>query len=331
MRRGFTIAELLVAVGIFALVSALMFGALFGATEVFRRGEAARQAGDEATTVLTALRADLARMVPPRIRDGGPAPEAGWLHAAVDDPAGNVVLSFVIENPDLLTIGSDGEKARQIVTWFVSNAGTPGDASDDQLRRVINTWSPTGGDRNKARDPQPTDGDVITSGVLHFSSWLTVPGNEPAHGAFFRRVKTDGQPDWEQRNPAGDAVLPPWRSEEFDTCPAGWAPGMPYWSTPDAIRIALVLTGGGRFATRGTLVQDNDATVRVSGIKALPTIYGSQLRIENEWVRYSDFRNGLLTISQDGRGALRSDKVTHNGRPAVFAGQPFSLVLALPR
>ena len=68
---------------------------------------------------------------------------------------------------------------------------------------------------------------------------------------------------------------------------------------------------------------------RVSGIKALPTTGGSLLRIGDEWVRYDDFRGGRISGLR--RGQLRSTDANQGDRSLILAGQPFSLVVALPR
>jgi prepilin-type N-terminal cleavage/methylation domain-containing protein len=326
--RGFTLIEMLVSISIFVVASGLMFGALFGATDVFRRGEAARQSGDEAMAVLAKLRSDLSRAVPITIRDGRPAPEAGWTYLAVRDAAGNCVLSFVIENPDPVATGADGKQARQIVTWFVDDPGTPNDASDDHLRRAVFPWNPQGA-RGSARSPTARAGELVTIGCLHFGVWAEL-------ALTHRQVSTGPTIGWEASH------VPPYQPEpgnpgHIDSGELVGAVGSPnaFYPQPDALRISLVLTGGGRFATRGTLVTDinnaTDLTARISGIKALPTISGSLLRIGDEWVRYDDFRKGQVTINATGRGALRSTASPHNNRPTVLAGLPFSLVVALPR
>lgn len=346
MRRAFTIIELLVSIGIFAISSALMFGALFGATEVFRKGEAARQAGDEATAVIAALQEDLSRAVPIRLRDGEPAKEWGRV-IAESNPAGNCRFSFVVENPDRAQVRWISLPApstsrvlvgmRKWVVWYVESAATAGATqADDLLVREEWDLSEDGtvvdklGVKWTAASQDPLRIDVVTRGCLHFGVWLEMA---EAH-----RVVLPGTsgPDfrWESTN-SNEEVLP-FRGTAFDThkeIPAS-ASFAAFYPQPDALRVSLVLTGGGRFATRGTLVSDisaTDTTARVSGIKALPTISGSLLRIDNEWVRYDDFRNGQVIVRSDGRGALRSTATGHSGRPTVFAGQPFSLVVALPR
>jgi len=347
---AFTIIELLVSIGIFVVSATLMLGAMFGATDVFRKGEAARQAGDEATAVIAALQEDLTRAVPSRLRDGAPAPEWGrlWTRAGSD---GNCMLGLVVENPDRSQLRwidrptSPPVKAlvgvRKWVFWQVLPSSAVGaSAADAVLQRE--EWDITEDGTvldvagNSMSGPgslqTPLRREVITRGCLHFGVWI-----ELAEAHRMMAVGTNG-PDfrWESQV-IGEEVFP-FSGSTFDTRQqqGGGSTGYPpFYPQPDALRISLVLTGGGRFATRGTLVRDipdaTATTARISGIKALPTTGGSLLRIDNEWVRYDDFRGGQVTIRSDGRGALRSTASAHSGRVTVLAGQPFSLVVALPR
>ena len=334
--RAFTIIELIVSIGIFVVSATLMFGALFGATDIFRKGEAARQAGDEATAVIAALQEDFSRAVPIRLRDGKPAPEWGRLYARAQGD-GNCILSFVIENPDRSQVRwineSDPVKKRLLgvrswVVWEVV-AGAGGTPADAELWREEWDLSEDGQIYDSAGNPQgagstPRKDELVTRGCLHFGVWAEVA---QAH----RLVKAGGNgPEfaWESRDPNEEVI--PFVNDDFDTNRTAGTP--PFYPQPDALRVSIVLTGGGRFATRGTLIDNLGATdtdARISGIKALPTTSGSLLRIGNEWVRYDDFRGGKISGMQ--RGALRSTASGHTGRPAVFAGQPFSLVVALPR
>lgn len=350
MSRGFTIIEILISISIFVVSATIMMGALFGATEVFRRGEASRQAGDEATAVIAALQEDLSRVVPVRLRDGRPAPEWGRIFAEAVPPTGNCLFSIVIENPDRsqvrwVDVNNDGQNdtvvgVRQRVDWFVVAGADP--SADALVRKVWDLGddgsvidadpTPSKNDPDYATDDALSPGavynprarDVVTRGCLHFGVWIELA---QAH----RKVTGTSGPQfgWE-----ASTILPyvaPVMAIDTGQTVTGVTT---FYPQPDALRISLVLTGGGRFATRGTLVRDmnnSESTARISGIKALPTTSGSLLRIENEWVRYDDFRSGQITIRSDGRGALRSAAAAHTGRVTVLAGQPFSLVVALPR
>jgi prepilin-type N-terminal cleavage/methylation domain-containing protein len=344
--RGFTLVEIIVSIAIFLVASTVMLGALFGATDVFRRGEAARQAGDEATAVLATLQEDLSRAVPVRLREGKPAREWGRVYSQVGQ-AGNCLLALVIENPDRAQVRwVPNETApdrklvgmRKRVVWRVIPGSDPdATAADDLL--VREEWDITANGQVISNDPAngypgvawPTDDnaiplreDIITRGVLHFGVWIELPqlhrlieadpaGNGPVIG-------------WESTS----AAVLPFTGETFDSNVLETRASPPFYPQPDAIRISLVLTGGGRYAVRGSLagpIQGDSA--RIAGIKTLPTVAGSVLRIGSEWVRYTDFRgnrvNGLL------RGQLRSAESNHASGTVVLAGQAFSLVAALPR
>lgn len=322
MRRAFTLVEILVSIAIFAVASTLMFGALFGATEVFRRGEAARQAGDEATAVLAALHEDLSRAVPIRLRDGKPAGEWGRIRAEVMGASGSCHLRLVIEGPDRGRVRWEGSGStatvvgvRQQVDWFVDDNGTA-DPADDELVREVQDL----GDGGQVI-ASTLRSEVITRGCLHFGVWAEVA---QAHRIV---AASPSGPDfrWESSDPSEEVV--PFRARPFDT--AVFETQIDAYPQPDAMRISLVLTGGGRFATRGTLVQAGGSDWRITGIKALPTIGGSLLRVGNEWIRYGDFRGGVLREVQPTQ--LRSQAGPRNRGDTVLAGQSFSLVVALPR
>ena len=340
-RQGFTIIELLVSIGIFVISSALMFGALFGATEVFRKGEAARQAGDEATVVISALQEDLSRATPIRLREGVPAAEWGRVYATVD-PDGNCLLAMVVENPDRAQVrwvpdDTDPDRIlvglRKRVVWFVQPGTSPNATSaDDELVREEWDISANGQVVDAAGDPVnwPTDAtktplrrDVVTKGCLNFSVWIELA---QAHRTVASGIGGP-YPAWESTT---ERVLPFKGGGAFDTHELETRAPPDFYPQPDALRISLVLTGGGRFATRGTLIDASGTdNWRISGIKALPTITGSLLRIGNEWIRYNDFRKGVLSGVQPAQ--LRSQPGTRTRGETVLAGLPFSLVVALPR
>lgn len=334
---GFTLIEILVSIGIFLVSSTIMLAALTGATETFRRGEAGRQAGDEATTVLAALQEDISRATPVRIRDGQPAKEWGRL-VATAGAAGNCRLELVIENPDRSQMRWVGPAANRIfvgvrkkVVWYVDPGNDPSSPEDDAL--VRQEWDL--GDNGQVMDADtstlavdPLLNQVMTRGCLHFSVYLELG---QAH-----RPVTSGT-----SGPVIDWVggQPPYAGSTFDTWQllqpqdASGAPlGPTFWPQADAIRVAMVLTGGGRYITRGYTagpMAAGDKQARITGIKALPSVNGSMLRIGNEWVRYGEFRNNTLTDMI--RGDLRTTDTAWGNRTPVFAGQMFSLVAELPR
>lgn len=194
---------------------------------------------------------------------------------------------------------------------------------------------------------------VLTQGCLHFSVWVAlndIPGMQ-------RPKDTRGQPDWEQIDANGGTKLGPWsrsingggQAEVYDTRPQGYVPPtanngavVPKPPFPSAIRLSFVLTGGGRFAPRGTLqtpLPDSAGAVemRYTGINNLPSAPGSMVRIDDEWIAYQRISGGRLFVEDHtpelgpGRGARRSQVKTHERGATIRVGQSYSLVRAIPR
>lgn len=208
-----------------------------------------------------------------------------------------------------------------------------------------NTNARTGTGNAGTTETEPLIVDVpaatLTQGCLHFSVWLALqdmPDMKRPRGA-------DYKPDWEQRTTdLSSTRLGPWNDEAYDTRPRGWTPQLPLNAAPfpTAARFSVVLTGGGRFVPTGTLLDplDNTATVpisfRVTGLKSVPTIPGSMIRVGNEWIAYSGYVNGSIKVDaavdpEAKRGARRSAIAAHEQRDRVWMGQAYSLVRSLPK
>ncbi|MEK7414780.1 MAG: hypothetical protein AAB263_15810 [Planctomycetota bacterium] len=332
-RRAFTLVEVLISIGIFLTISTVMLGALFGATEAFRRGEASRQAGDEATVVLSALQEDLTRAVPVRLRDGKPALEWGQMYASVTDAAGNCDLRVVIENSDhsqvrWVSTGAGTQTVvgvRKRVRWFVQADAT--DPTDPTKAALMREEAELGDNGAVVGTPVA---NVITRGCLHFGVWIELA---QAHRTV--TLGSDGPLiNWESSTApvlpfADDPGTAPNDPMPLDTSVQVSTGAAMIWPLPNALRVSLVLTGGGRYATQGTVIRSLGSDIRIGGIKALSTVTGSLLRIGNEWVRYDDFRNNLLTGVKPAQ--LRSTAHTISAQETALAGQFFSVVVALPR
>ncbi len=114
---------------------------------------------------------------------------------------------------------------------------------------------------------------------------------------------------------------------------------------PAAMRISVVLTGGGRFAPKGILTKNDHrrATPRspFRESRSLPTTPGSMLRIDHdptspgasttEWIGYTNYSGGKVTTTTQLRGARRTAKSTHEKGDVVRIGVTYSLVRSLPR
>lgn len=198
--------------------------------------------------------------------------------------------------------------------------------------------------------PNPTEplvvdvpASTLTQGCLHFSVWLALQDLQDMKRP---RDTLTHQPDWEQRTTdLSSTRLGPWTNEPYDTRPRGWTPQLPLNAAPfpTAVRFSLVLTGGGRFVPTGTLIDPLDSTgtvpvsFRVTGLKSVPTIPGSMIRVGDEWITYSGYVNGGIKVEvspdhpEAKRGARRSTIAPHAQREQVWMGQAYSLVRSLPK
>jgi type II secretory pathway pseudopilin PulG len=343
-RRGFTLIEILISIMIFIVVSAAMVGILMIATELFRRGEFSRAANDETVAVIGTIEDDLKHLVP--------SADGGWLYSSVlRNGTGNCMIAFAIANPDPTQIGSDGSNSRLLVMYWVD--------AQDQLRRgmsplVINNGDPTGqtcktnfvltiGANGTGAGPggMNSDNRVITRGCLHFGVWLANMG-DPTAPVPLQPAPASGI-DWERRDAgAHGSVLAPWIGQDYDTDIEVSPPTIPptYVPMPTAMRLSLVLTGGGRFAPRGSLISDTGTELRVSGIGALSTAPGAMIRIDPgaaggagpaEWLGYTNVTGERILTSSDLRGARRTASGTHAKGDLVRIGQTYSIVRSFPQ
>jgi type II secretory pathway component PulJ len=113
-------------------------------------------------------------------------------------------------------------------------------------------------------------------------------------------------------------------------------------SFPAAVLFTLSLSVG-RYAPQGTVVSDLGGSpdqIRVANLGALPLTPGSKVRIGTEWVEYSGYSSGVLTVmpaNQDpllplgGRGALRStQQATITRSMPVQWGPMYSMARTFP-
>jgi len=302
-RSAFTLIEIMVSIMIFVIVGGLMLGILLLASDLYRRGEASRSSNDEAVAVLAALDADLSRMVH--------ASDGGMFWAEVHDAAGNCLIAFKTAVRDSTTMTDQGRGARSLVVWWVDG---------DQLRRAEQPEPVQNPDPIPDADMDvlnnmlstPAQWPVLTTGCLHFGAALSFSAEERTSLA-----------DWRAR--ASNKLLP------VDGTPIhhGSSGTDPF---PSALLMTVALTGGGRFAAKGFVVSDDGTSIRIAGIKGLPTLPGSMVRIENEWVGYKGYANGIIacpTIAGEplvGRGQRRTTQAAHPVKAEVLVAQTYSLV-----
>jgi len=355
-----TLVEVLVALMIFSVVGGAMVGILLISTNIYRRGEFGRSANDESIAVLSAMDADLDRLVP---RSAG-----GWLYARVVDPSGDCLIAFTIRadetvRVDLATtagtgtqqvVSDTGAGARQVVVWWTTVQG-----SVRELRRQALPWDGTSDPQTEIYEKVRVFADwdnaarsgpilwtpgtnvptfpytVVTRGCIHLGAWLSFDGSDPTN--FPRRESPNGVPNWEIATSSGLQLRPRADGIPYDSNPLDPLTPAPPW--PQALRISVGLTGGGKFAPTGRVISDTGTQLRVVGLDgqavsagvALVRVGPEALSGEGEWILCSSVQGSLLNCDATGRGARRSEQTTHGRGEIVEVGRQFSMVRTLGR
>ncbi len=328
VRRGFTLIEILVSVMIFSVVSLAMVGILSMATNLFRGGESARAANDEAIAILSLIDSDLQRMVPAAAggfiytKVLGTKPD-GTLLADPDTVGGNMVLAFKIRNPDSSAITETGNKSHLIVMYWVDSEGT--------LNR----------DTDAAAD---SDGnDITTSDYLVARNIFSAAIKNPvARGCLYLGVDlsldtpTRSDLSWPNALPleSGSADELVFTTEKTSTLARDIFPA--------AIRLTLAITGGNRNATVGTYTGTDITGIRIAGVRQVPVANGSMARIGDvgknlvTWVEYDSFKSGILSY-QGGQPLARrrttstSSTQIHSRGDSVCFCPSYTMVRTFPR
>jgi prepilin-type N-terminal cleavage/methylation domain-containing protein len=340
MRRGFTLMEVLISVLIFSIVSIAMIGVLTGAVKIFRAGETARAAHDDAVAVLAQLDDDLALMVPPS--------DGGFLYARVHDtmvtdsftpdPYKSMVLAFKIRNPNPQAATADATSgfndtttanARLIVCWYVDKYGDLNRSTGPATEWYLNPVS---------TNPTPKEITVVAND-------LGIPGIISKKCLYFGVDLSLDQAGSTRQDLSWTNALPVGTSK-FCTEPNNQnAVPQPF---PRALRVTLTLTGGSRNLLTGSVVSDSPSGIKITGVGQVPLGPGAVARIGDpslansqvEWVTYDAAARGLLTLAGARPTAIRRTgfdatnnaiSITHSrGEPVVF-GSTYSLVRTLPR
>ncbi|MDA3963428.1 MAG: type II secretion system protein [Planctomycetota bacterium] len=327
MRRGFTLAEVLISLMILSVTATAMIGTLMAATRLFREGEVGRSANDTAMSVIGQLNQDLDSAIP--------STQGGDFYADVVDESqsGDCVVGWTIANPDPRTADVN---ARLFVLWGRDTQG-------DLRRRVFTNMN--GFNRSNVRSVL-SNGALITDDCEFFGAWLAGTKHNDSGTIVIARVPV--KDTWWQEVAENSSVNPGFPTQPqigqptaFDT-----RSGFTY---PSAVRVVLLLDGGNRNAKRGivtTKLDPDDTQIPVAGLQGLPTVPGSVLAIGDGQVRelvgYSSFAGNIVQVTQDpsrgpvemssgiGRGVYRSPALSHIRGTEVRSCRQFSLIKALP-
>lgn len=349
-RPGFTLVEVLLALLILSVMSIAMIGTLATGTRLFRDGEMARAANDEAMAVLARFAGDLERAVPPASYRGGVA--GGHCYAWARPGSADSVVGWTVVNPDPTRapdVGDDGRLAweRVFVLWGRHSG-------DGTLRRAVLASAaevvPPGSTARPAHlDSLLAQGSQVTDRCFHFSVWLAgtwragdaEPALVPKHD--WQAMTTGGSGTVTAEPRAGD---PPYATRAGD-------------GYPGSLHLRLLLGGKGGTGKEGIVVAPVAAdanSIRIAGIDGLPTAPGSVLLIgateaeplDYEIVGYGAASGGRIRVSgggivgitgvdaaggdtDSGRGLFRSVAAEHPRGAGVRSCRQFNLITTLPR
>ncbi len=306
-RRGFSLVEILVATGIFAMVSVAMIGIYSTATELVRLGESRRAAADEAVATLAMLDDDLARITPPEA--GGffltqmpPTSVLGW------DPGGSMVLAFTISDRERATTRTITATPQRLVLWMADAQGRlwrcEAPAPDPGQRfALVESWFGVLTGNNSTTD---FVGSTSVGGTTR-----SVMVQPIAQGCLLLSVNVFQ---------SGATTLQPTDDNAWITEKSSLVPDTKPF--PEALRISLAFNASGALVQRGRLIPTGTDTFRLSGLKNIGS--GSWLRVTTpppatvEWIRANPGPSGIFTrdVTQDGekwRTARHPDLMTLRG------------------
>ena len=262
------------------------------------------------------------------------------------DHANNLVRIELGHVSDLYTITANGTPlAMNINALLAHAAGREGMAASETLANLMMSAAERTTLDNTANLVARR---IVTRGALHFS--VSAIGTTRADGTVDRIPVANSW--WLLgENPFGSTIALPTAPQpdvDYYTSGESFSVGSITYinAYPSAVRVNLMLTGGGRFTHEGVVVADDGADqLRVSAMRSMSASPGSYLRIENEIVGFHGRNGTSLLINQSwddgplditettGRGALRSS-VPAGGHPAgtrVYAGRQYTLIRPLAR
>ncbi|MFW5882068.1 MAG: PulJ/GspJ family protein [Planctomycetota bacterium] len=361
-RKGFTLLEIMVTIGVFMAISTAMIGILAAAGNIYRAGERGRAANTEAMAVFGLIDRDLDRAVPPQ--------QGGRFYAhVINAQTGACAVGWTIHTPTA-GVNARGRHHRFVVYGLDDHDSLRRrefDSLDDPdfiLSDPFDQLDPSNSDR--VNRPGSIRGEVITEGCLHFGVWLMgvsatsdgAPAWDPRERTIAPELTDAGESMfWTMSRSATDRDLhtPPYAPDPYISDPAHG--DLPY---PSAMRLTVMFTAEGRLRPLGQLVADaaaDEMVLRIGGLDGLATGPGTLVRVgesgvdhlrrnpthatipraDYELIAYSDYRDGevvvntswsrgpLDPITDSGRGVYRSVASDRQRRATVTNGRQYAL------
>jgi prepilin-type N-terminal cleavage/methylation domain-containing protein len=359
--RGFSLVELLVAMGIFAVLGTTLVLLLRQGLAAWHVGEARRSAYDEAEAVLAQLRDDLRSAVAAN-RDvrGDPVPVR---FICDEDRAGRQRLAFVRSIPRELRhplaslagtqVGADKDldgvddrkealAGRLRATSGLEEVLYAMDPGGDVLLRAAR--APIGGDASLFRvenldDPaalrrlaKPLGTRVLHLELLFWTQYTESWDGDPPLRKPRPGWKNGPVSEWDSTR----AILPPppgAREDEFHFWKGEWSLGDPRDDVfPERVQATLVAAEEGPAATWTALAAPLAADGREARVLDTRPFAerGPYARIGREWVRYEVADAHTLRIAKDGRGRRGTTPEAHAVGSDVVTGKSFTIEIEVP-
>lgn len=369
-RQGFTLIELMVAIGILLVLGVMIIGFLRGALSMSRTGTSRGKAYETAQTTLRTLQDDLEQVL------GAPAHPTGDTYdlafGVTQDPWGRQILFFT---------RAWGEEQSSLA-GYDSGRGAPGQgySKDFSGRNVGDYMRPSRGNLEvvwmlepsgtgmklyRAERSPPGKNGLIDS----IGAWLGryVPQNpgqavgpdDPVPGAFLRErglgldpqpVRPPAQSIWDQFDLVADNVVSlsvecwdDWGGKTQTWLSGRDGPSMTWslsgrvaagqYALPRAIRVTLIVAADDPIAAQSTMLGDlgaQDTSIALEDTANFPDVISPLAYLRVDGELMGYASKSGSTIGSLSRGALGTKAVPHKAGAVVASGFGFQRIIQFP-
>lgn len=358
MRRGFTLIEMMVAIGLLLVIGVMIIGFLRGALTMTRTGAARGQVFETAQTVMRMAERDFSQVIPLPAHADGPMDDPAFF--VMEDPFGRQLIAFT---------RAWGEEQSGYAGYAAGRTAPAQGFASDFSGRNVDAWmrashgnievvymlEPTraGTKLYRAeRSPPDVAGGLITK----VQAWADrYEGSDNDDITPMAALQDDqgpfainGEALWNQFDLVADNILAfsvqCWDSHTTSTWFAGSNGPVGRWSIseqldngrnplPRAIRLTLVVAAESAIRSESEMTGGLDAfgnSVFVEDPDGFPDVrsHSCYLRVNGEIIAYGS-RSGR-TFGSCVRGALGTRPQTHAAQSVVLAGEAFERVIQLP-
>lgn len=356
-RRGFTLIELMVAIGILLILGVIIIGFLRGALDMTRTGTARGIQYETAQTVLRLAEEDFSQVVGIPAHPDGPDGDPSFL--IMEDPWGRQMIAFT---------RAWGEEQSSLAGYDAGRGSSAQGYDEDFNGRNVNAaMRASGGNlevvylmaptrdgtklyRAERSPPDPRNGliSMTANWCYNYAGSGSISARadlEDPEGAY----SMNGESLWQQFELVADNVaifaIECWDDwGRTQTWYQGSDGPVTRWSIaqrisegkyalPKAVRLTLIVAGAEPLRAESELVGDlgvRETSVFVDNTVGFPDVVGASayLRVNGEVIAYGS-RFGE-TFGSCQRGALGTQAQAHAGGSRVLAGEAFQRVIQLP-